>query len=44
MLTRTTAKHIIEEIKMAMATWRINATKLGIAKRELDYFSSKLKW
>jgi serine/threonine-protein kinase HipA len=44
MLTRTTAEHIIEEVKMAMATWRIYATKLGIAKRELDYFSSKLKW
>jgi serine/threonine-protein kinase HipA len=44
MLTRTTAEHIIEEVKMAMATWRIYATKLGIAKRELDFFSSKLKW
>jgi serine/threonine-protein kinase HipA len=44
MLTRTTAEHVIEEVKMAMATWRINATKLGIAKRELDHFSSKLKW
>jgi serine/threonine-protein kinase HipA len=42
MLTRTTAERIINEVKTAMATWRSHATKLGIAQREIDYFSSKL--
>ncbi len=42
MLTRTTAERIIAEVKAAMATWRRRATQLGIAKREIDYFSSRL--
>jgi serine/threonine-protein kinase HipA len=42
MLTRTTAERIINEVKTAMATWRSHATKLDIAQREIDYFSSKL--
>jgi hypothetical protein len=42
MLPRATAERIINEVKTAMATWRSNATKLGIAKREIDYFTSKL--
>jgi serine/threonine-protein kinase HipA len=42
MLPRVTAERIIGEIKIAMATWRSLATKLGIAKREMDYFSSKM--
>jgi serine/threonine-protein kinase HipA len=42
MLTRTPAERIINEVKTAMATWRSHATKLGIAKREIDFLSSKL--
>jgi serine/threonine-protein kinase HipA len=42
MLTHTAAERITNEVKTAMATWRDLATKLAIAKREMDYFSAKL--
>jgi serine/threonine-protein kinase HipA len=42
MLTTATAHRLITEVKSAVASWRNLATRLGISKREMEYFSSKL--
>jgi serine/threonine-protein kinase HipA len=42
MLPRHTAERIISEVKEAVGAWRSLATRLGIAKRELDYFSARM--
>jgi serine/threonine-protein kinase HipA len=39
MLPLTTAEHIIIRVKSSMSEWRNLAKRLGITKREIDYFS-----
>ena len=38
MIGKDEAVHIIEEVKAGVKHWRSIATRLGIAKREMDVF------
>lgn len=39
MISKEEATHIIEEVKDGVSQWRSMATRLGIAKREMDLFA-----
>jgi serine/threonine-protein kinase HipA len=42
MLSRKTAEQIVGEVREAVSTWRGLAIRLGIAKREIDWFAGRL--
>jgi serine/threonine-protein kinase HipA len=42
MLPRKTAEQIVGEVREAVSTWRGLAVKLGITKREMDWFAGRL--
>ena len=39
MISKEEATRIIEEVKDGVSQWRSMATRLGIAKREMDLFA-----
>ena len=43
MIGKEEATHIIEEVKDGVSQWRSMATRLGIAKREMDLFAQVFK-
>jgi len=43
MLTKETAKRIIGEVTAGMKAWKPLATKLSLAKREIDLFAPKFE-
>ena len=38
MISKDEAKRIIDEVKAGVSQWKAIATRLGIAKREMDIF------
>ena len=45
MLTKLQAKEIIDEVKKAMKTWKTEAERLGLPKRDIDMFAPRFnRW
>jgi serine/threonine-protein kinase HipA len=42
MLPRATAEQIITEVETAVSAWRELAVRLGISKREIDWFAGRM--